>query len=203
MAEKQRRNLNRWTSPKAEMLLPSEIKHKALQQSLGNIMTMLNFFAHGRMCTSLEFLFVSSSIQGRCRKRERELREGKKPPRLKWTVSVQRPGGRLLELGDESSRRLLIYCRRAGWNPSLLFSPVLCLSPPCPWASDTSGSGVVECREDQSGWRPLIWAQDTWRGQRKKRCRKAEQCAKICMAFSPHCFWMRTMSKLHSSYQSH
>lgn len=72
------------------------------------------------------------------------------------------PGGRLLELGDESRRRPLIYCtvhccRRwiAPDSLSLSLSYFLCFSPPCPWASDASGSGVVECWEDQSGRRPL------------------------------------------------
>jgi len=46
--------------------------------------------------------------------------------------------------------------REMGGTPRFYFLTLsLSLSPPCLWASDASGSGVVERWEDQSGRRPL------------------------------------------------
>lgn len=116
-------------------------------------------------CISLCFAIQTGQMQ--------QMERRKRAPSLRWTVFVQRPGGRLLELGDESRRRPLIYCtvhccRR--WIAPL--SSIFCFSPPCPWASDASGSGVVECWEDQSGRRLLTRVethQEVREGFRKKK----------------------------------
>lgn len=56
-------------------------------------------------------------------------KDRKKALRLRWTVFVLRPGGRLLELGDESRKRPLIYCTvhccKRWIAPPLLFSPTV------------------------------------------------------------------------------
>lgn len=68
---------------------------------------------------SLAFPSVFRSRLDRCNEGERELRARKTALRLIWTFfffCVQRPGGRLLELGDESRRRPLIHCTVHCWR---------------------------------------------------------------------------------------
>lgn len=58
----------------------------------------------------MHFPSVLRSRQDRCSKGERELRGRKTASRQRWSFFVRRPGGRLLELRDESWKRPLIYC---------------------------------------------------------------------------------------------
>lgn len=129
-------------SPSAEIQLPSEIKHMdytgrfhrgALQESAPINMCLLSRFP------------CRFEIQDWTDAAKRNLEKGRKKEESsearmnRFFFFVPWPGGRLLELGDESRRRPLIYCtvhccRRwiAPDSLSLSLSYFLCFSPPCP-----------------------------------------------------------------------
>lgn len=114
-------------------------------------------YAHISECeSSIAFPSVLRSRLDRCSEGEREFRERKKAPRLRWTFLC---GGQVadcwsweMKAGEDHWSTVQYIASGDGSHPSLLFSV---FSPSCLWASDASGSGVVECWEDQSGLRPL------------------------------------------------
>lgn len=137
--------LNRQIHPEAEIQLPSEKKTHTQRITwicfIRSVMRIPDAHIWVSLFPPLAYRLVSRDPDRTDAKKEKgNLEERKKAPRLRWTISVPRPGGRLLELGDESERGTLIYCtvhccRRWIANPpppsplSFLF---FCLSPPCP-----------------------------------------------------------------------
>lgn len=162
-----------WTgefNPGAQIQLTSEIKHKGLHGSVSK--GVFREFFGVRLCACRwsnvcfffcsHFCLVLRSRPDRCRESERQ-KESSKAQMNSFCAEARWQIAGVGRWKQEKTTDLL-YCtllQEMDSTPLFYFLP-LCFSPPCPLASDASGSGVVECWEDQSSRRPLTRARDTW-----------------------------------------
>lgn len=155
----------------------------------------------GKCVSSLAVPSVLKSRLDRFTEGERELTERKKAPRLRRTVFVRRPGGRLLELEDESRRRPLIYCtvhccRRWIAPLSSIFSVFLSSMPGSEWCIRVRRGWVLGGSEQPApthrGWdtwgQKRIWGKKGSDEERMSKHTRAEHCIQNCIVSGAHVF---------------